>query len=284
MIAAEWQKLDAARDALRAPRLQINQLEQDEVKFVDYDFEDTHRFPAPLKAVELVHLTDLQIGSKGFQRTRFNEYLAWLLDKPTRFVLLGGDIVDAATILSVASPYDNTQEPIDQVDQATELLKPLQKAGRLLGYVGGNHERRTIKTFGDCGRLIARNLEVPYSRGVQLIDIHFGKHNPFRVSLWHGGGSARTKGAKAQMLHRFMHQADSHVYMVGHLHDVVLLFDWRQQRTGRRIKLQKIAGIMSSSFQSYWNSYAEVAAMSPSDTMMARVILEPSGKWEVTLR
>jgi uncharacterized PurR-regulated membrane protein YhhQ (DUF165 family) len=46
-------------------------------------------------------------------------------------------------------------------------------------------------------------------------------------------------------------------YLVGHLHDVVLLFDWRQQRINKRIKLQKIAGIMSSSFQEYWNSYAE---------------------------
>ena len=279
-----WAQVDALRANLATPRLQVNQQYDDEVKLVEYDFFDKKRFPKPLSTVELVHLTDLQIGSKGFQRSKFLEYRGWLLDKPNRFVFLGGDIIDAATILSVASPYDNTKEPIDQVDEATELLRPLQKAGRLLGYVGGNHERRTIKTFGDCGRLIARVLEVPYSRGVQLIDIHYGEHKPFKISIWHGGGSARTKGAKAQMLHRFMHQADSHLYLVGHLHDVVLLFDWRQLRKGNKIKLQKIAGVMSSSFQDFWCSYAEVAAMSPSDTMMARVILEPSGGWEVTLK
>jgi hypothetical protein len=64
----------------------------------------------------------------------------------------------------------------------------------------------------------------------------------------------------------------------------VLLFDWRQVRNGKRIKLQKIAGVISSSFQGYWNSYAETSAMSPSDTMMARCILEPSGAWEITLK
>jgi hypothetical protein len=53
---------------------------------------------------------------------------------------------------------------------------------------------------------------------------------------------------------------------------------------GGRIKLQKVAGIMSSSFLAYWNSYAEVAALPPSDTMMARAILERNGHWEVTLR
>jgi UDP-2,3-diacylglucosamine pyrophosphatase LpxH len=284
MQRTDWAAIDAIRASLATPRLQVAQQEADEVKLLAYDFDDRKRFPSRPSQVELIHLTDLQIGAKNFQRDRFRKYREWILSSPNRFVFLGGDIIDAATILSVASPYENTDEPLDQTDEATELLKPLSDAGRLLGYVGGNHERRTCKTFGDSGRLIARNLQVPYSRGVQLIDLHYGKHKPFKVSLWHGGGSARTKGAKAQMLHRFMHQADSQLYLVGHLHDVVLLFDWRQARVDGRIKLQKIAGVMSSSFLSYWNSYAEVFAMSPSDTMMARTILEPSGAWEVTLK
>jgi hypothetical protein len=81
-----------------------------------------------------------------------------------------------------------------------------------------------------------------------------------------------------------MQQADSQLYLVGHLHDSLLLFDWRQVRQRGKIKLQKIAGVMSSSFQAYWNTYAETYALSPSDTMMARVILDPSGGWEVTLK
>lgn len=281
---ADWSKIDALRDSLATPRLRVNQFVDDEIKFVDYNFDDSRRFKRPPAQVELVHLTDLQYGAKNFQEDRFLKYRDWMLSTPNRFAFLGGDLIDAATVLSVGSPYDNTVEPIDQVDGLCRLLEPLASQGRLLGYVGGNHERRTIKTFGDCGRLIARNLQVPYSRGVQLIDIRFGEHKPFKVSLWHGCGGARTKGAKAQMLHRFMQQADSHVYLVGHLHDVVLLFDWRQQRVGGKIKLQKIAGIMSSSFLGYWSSYAETSAMPPSDTMMARVILDRDGKWETTLR
>jgi hypothetical protein len=120
--------------------------------------------------------------------------------------------------------------------------------------------------------------------GVQLIDIHFGEHKPFKISLFHGRGAARTKGSKAQMLHQFMGQGDSQVYLCGHLHDALVLFDWRQKRFGDGIKLQKIAGAMSSSFLEYWNTYAEVAGLSPSDTMMARIILEPNGHWEITLR
>jgi hypothetical protein len=232
--------------------------------------------------IELIHLTDLQYGAKAFKEKRFKEYRDWILADPDRFVCLGGDIIDAATVLSVASPYENTAEPGRQVEECVELLKPIR--GRILGYVGGNHERRTAKTYGDAGRVIATLLKIPYSRGVQNIDIRYGRHQPFKISLWHGSGSARTKGAKAQMLHRFMHQGDSSLYLVGHLHDVVALYDWRQQRQDGKIVLKKIAGVMSSSFQDYWNTYAEVAGMSPSDTMMARCVLGPKGDFEVTLK
>jgi hypothetical protein len=279
-----WSEIDKARAEMAVPNLRVNQQEDEEVKFVEYNFDDPKRFPKQPSQIELTHLTDLQYGAKTFQQDRFEQYRDWLLASPNRFCFLGGDIIDAATVLSIASPYENTKEPAAQVKGIVRLLEPLASKGRILGYVGGNHERRTCKTFGDSGALIADYLKVPYSRGVQLIDVVFGEHKPFKVSLWHGTGAAQTKGAKAQMLHRFMQKADSHVYLVGHLHDVVLLFDWRQQRTGGKIKLQKIAGIMSSSFQGYWNSYAEVAGLAPSDTMMARVVLERSGRWEVTLR
>lgn len=283
-MTTNWAEIDRLRAGLRAPRVSVSHSVADEVKLVKWDFNDRKRFPDQPKQIEISHLTDLQYGSKNFERKRFIQYRDWILESPDRFVVLGGDLIDAATVLSIASPYENTEEPIDQVEGVIDILKPLAASHRILGYVGGNHERRTAKAFGDCGRLIGKALDVPYSGGVQLVDILFGSHKPFKISLWHGSGAARTKGAKAQMLHRFMSQADSQVYLVGHLHDVVLLFDWRQQRSANGIKLQKIAGIMSSSFMGYWNSYAERAAMSPSESMMARVILERNGKWEVTLR
>jgi len=234
--------------------------------------------------IELIHLTDLQYGAKSYKADRFAEYREWILSVPNRFVLLGGDIIDSATLLSKGSAFENTGQPRDQVYGVLEELTPLR--GRILAYVGGNHERRTEKTFGEAGHLIATMLKIPYSRGRQVVDVHYGKHQPFKISLWHGSGSARTKGAKMQMLHRFMGQGDSQAYLVGHLHDVVATYDWRQIRDLNKkvINLQKIAGVMSSSFQAYWNTYAEVFGMSPSDTMMARLVLEEDGGWELTLK
>jgi hypothetical protein len=241
-----------------------------------------HFDPKKFKTLELLMLTDVQWGSITCKEDRVKEFLDWILAVPNRFVFFGGDMIDAATVLSVGSPYENKYEPKEQMLRFIETFARIRH--RVLGYVGGNHEQRTSKAFGECGSLIATLLRIPYSAGKQLIDVHFGQHQPFKVDLWHGGGAARTKGAKAQMLHRFMQQGDSQLYLCGHLHDVVLLFDWRQQRKGNDIHLEKIAGCMSSSFLEFWGGYGERMGLAPSDTMMCRCVLDPSGHWEVTLR
>ena len=191
-------------------------------------------------------------------------------------------MIDAATSISIASPYENTEEPQGQVFRFVEHAMPLRH--RILGYVGGNHERRGVKTFGDIGHLIATMLKIPYSSGKQFVDINYGDHKAFKNSLWHGGTGSRTKGAKMQMLHRFMTQGDAQCYWVGHLHDAMMTFDWREKRQNGKIKLEKFAGVMSSSFLEHYGTYAEVAGMAASGTMMWRLILEPNGKWELTAR
>jgi hypothetical protein len=240
------------------------------------------KFGGEFKTIEILHITDVQFGHICCNVPRFREYRDWILAKPNRFTVWGGDMVDAAHALSVASPYENTVEPQQQVFRFVEEAAPMRH--RVIGYVGGNHERRSSRMFGDLGHLIATFLKIPYSSGKQFIDIHYGDHKPFKMSLWHGGTGSRTKGAKAQMLHRFMGQADSQLYMVGHLHDAILLFDWREKRKGRQIALEKIAGVMSSSFLEHYGTYAEVAGLCGADTMMWRCILEPTGKWELTAR
>lgn len=262
----------------RTHRLEQSMILDQQVKYVTVRFDEAEH-----ETVELMMMTDLQYGHRAFKADRFNQYRDWILSKPNRFVFLGGDIIDAATKLSVGDPHDNSCAPDRQVEGVLTLLKPL--AGRILGYVGGNHERRTQTTYGDSGRVIATWLKLPYSAGFQFFDIHFGKHRPFKVTMHHGTGSAQTKGAKAQMLHRLMQKGDSQVYLCGHLHDVVVLYDWRQHRApDKTIQLQKIAGVMSSSFLDYWNTYAEVAGLAPSDTLMGRIVLDPAGGWELTLK
>lgn len=250
----------------------------DECKYITVHV-DPKKYP---KNIEIIHITDVQFGSLSCNVPVFKEFLSWILREPNRFVFLGGDLIDAATVVSIASPYENTECPQGQVYRLCELMMPIRH--RILGYVFGNHERRGEKTFGNLGNLIATLLRIPGSSGKQFIDIHYGDHAPFKNSLWHGGSGSRTKGAKLQMLHRFMAQGDAQCYWVGHLHDALMTFDWRERRKSGRIHLEKFAGVMSSSFLDHYGSYAEVAGMAPSGTMMWRLILEPNGHWELTAR
>src|SRR5690348_14003694 len=168
-----------------------------ERKYMRWEF-DKRKY----KSIEILHLTDTQYGHVECQIDRIKEYIDWILAKPNRFVLFGGDMVDASNIFSPGSPWENVCAAQGQIYQFCNLVAPLR--GRILGYVGGNHERRGVKTFGDLGLLIATLLKIPYSSGRQLIDISFGLHDPFEIDLWHGRGAARTDGAKVMMVSNYV--------------------------------------------------------------------------------
>lgn len=251
----------------------------DESKYVTANFSPKD-YP---NGIEIIHLTDVQYGHLACNVQKFIEYREWILSEPNRFVFFGGDMVDAATALSVASPYENTEEPQGQVYKFVQMAMPIRH--RVLGYVGGNHERRSSKAFGDLGHLIATLLKIPYSSGKQFVDINYGGHQPFKNSLWHGGTGSKTKGAKAQMIHRFMTQGDSQVYWVGHLHDVLMIGDVRERRgPDGAIVPEKYCGVMSSSFLEHYGTYAEVMGLPAGDCQMWRLVLEPNGKWMMSLR
>lgn len=248
-------------------------------KRVIHNFNDTD-----FNTLELLHITDVQFGHKYCNTKRVIEYRDWILARPNRFMLWGGDMGDFGTKISKhGSPWEQLWEPQGALYEFCELWAPA--AHRVLGYVGGNHERHTIPSFGDAGQSIASLLKVPYSPGQQLIDINFGDHAAFRIHMWHGGGSSVTPGAKMQMLARFMERGDSQLYLVGHLHEPMVRFLARplRQKNGS-IKLIKVGGAMSSSFLDYYGTYAEVMNLSSAPLMMARTVLERNGHWELTLR
>lgn len=255
-------------------------------KYVAWHF-DPKEFPS----VEILHITDTQFGHVEAQYDRIVEYRDWVLSKPNRFVLFGGDMIDASTIFSPGSPWENLAEPQSQVYKFCELMAPLRP--RILGYVGGNHERRGVKTFGDLGVLIAMLLRIPYSNGRQLIDIHYGEHNdkgynrPFQIDLWHGRGASRTDGAKVMMVSNYTKDhPGADLYLTGHLHDCFVFQKFRERRLSdkQNVKIKKYWFGMSSSFLNHWGTYAEVSGMSITDVSMIRLVLEPNGHAEVTLR
>lgn len=262
----------------RALKLQGGMHWGEQTKYITYDMTDMK------EPLEIIHMTDIQFGHVGCRVDKVIEYRDWILSEPNRYVFFGGDNIDAGHKLSIGSPWEQIGEPQTQVYRFCEMFAPMRH--RILGYVGGNHERRGLPTFGDLGSLLAHILEIPYSAGRQFIDFKFAGGKSFRLDGWHGKGAAQTAGAKLQMLHRYMQSGDSQIYLVGHLHDAIVKFDWRITRVPgkNKVELVKIGGAMSSSFLEYFGGYAEVMGLQPSGLMMARIVVEPTGHWELTCR
>ena len=241
--------------------------------------------PAKMFAeIQLMQITDVQFGHVACRYDRVIEYRDWILAEPNRFMLWGGDMIDAATKISVGDPWENLAGPARQIFKFCEVWAPARH--RILGYVGGNHERRGQTTYGDLGSAIAAFLKIPYSMGRQAVDIQYGKHRPFKISLWHGAGGARTKGTAAQILDRFMQQGDSQLYLMGHVHQPLVMPIWKQYRTpgSLQIRLQKVIGAIGSSFMETWHTYGEAAGYAAGDVLMACTELTPDGHWQVSLR
>lgn len=248
-----------------------------ETKYLSWDFSK-----AKFNTLELVQITDMQWGHICCKRDRVLEYRDWVLAKPNRYMLWTGDNIDSAHMQSKGTPWENTGSPQQQMFEFVEVWAPARH--RILGYVGGNHERRVLTTFGDLGIAIAALLQIPYSRGKQLIDIHFGKHTPFQVSQWHGVGGARTKGTVAQVLTRFASEGDSQLYLMGHLHQPMIIPFWKERRGVQGIRAVKTIAALGSSFMDNWGSYGEVSGYAAGDVLMPRCLLEKDGSWEVTLK
>jgi len=237
------------------------------------------------KRIELLHITDVQFGHVECRYHRVAEYRDWVLAEPNRFMFWGGDMIDAYAAWSPGTAWDNLFDPQSQVYRFVECWAPARH--RILGFVGGNHERRAIPGFGDLGVLLATLLKVPYSNGQQLVDIHYGAWKPHKTHLWHGRGAARTDGGKMQMMMTFVKDhPGSHLYLVGHLHTAMMRTLHSAERREDKLDVRMVKGFaaMSSSFLSTWGTYSEVSGLSPHDCMMACLVLEPDGGSEMTWR
>lgn len=248
-------------------------------RYVDWKFDRTE-----LEQIEILHLTDIQYGHPSCEIHRLTEHLDWVVAKPNRFFVLGGDCVDASHALAKGHGIGQ-KEPQVQVVEFANMIAPY--VHRCLGYVGGNHERRSIPMFGDLGRLISFLLGIPYSPGKQYVNIYFGEHKPFKIGLFHGSSGGQTKGAVANQVYRWMMQGDCQYYLLGHLHQAMVIPDNREVHDlkNRCMVNQKIVGAMSTSFLDHYGTYSEVAGYrNPGNSMMALCTLDKNGKWEVRLR
>lgn len=228
---------------------------------------------------------DEQLGHVTCDEDRVKKDIAWVERNSECLVFLLGDAIDSATKTSPGSIRENNLSPLRQIDQYLDLHQSIKD--RIIGYVGGNHERRIDKALDDSGaavRLIARGLsgpnhKVPYSGGILLVDVHWRGH-VWTFTLFHGAGAAQTPGSKIQRMQRNMLLSDSMITLSGHLHD--------EAKTSRRyvkravdgsVRVVKQTALQCGTYLQYIGSYGEVGGMSPVGPDMIVIELFPDGKY-----
>lgn len=241
------------------------------------------RMPKNAPYVEILHMADVQWGSRFCREDKARQYFDWVLQDPWRFVTLGGDLVEAYNYLkSPGTPYEQIADPYTCLGSLLRVLMPV--AHRVLGCVSGNHERRHI-ALTDLTRMIAELLQVPWAPGRQHIALNYSRWQPFKIAMHHGRGNAQTRGGVVNILEKLAKMDDSDLFFMGHLHQSNVIHItrniWNPER--RAIEFKDSWAAMGSHFQNHWGSYADVAGMVPSKLSMPLARLERNGEWRVVL-
>ncbi len=188
-------------------------------------------FMLPMKEVRLLPIGDLQIGTSGFNKQKFSEYIAWGQSIGAYYIGLG-DYADVASpsnraILAKAfvDLYESPREAIDrameeQLAEVQEILYPT--IGRWFGLVSGHHYWEFQDGTTTDTRL-AEFLETKYmGDGAAMSFLRFedeetGRQGEAKVYFQHGSGGATTPGGALAKLLRVAQVLHAHVYLQGHI-------------------------------------------------------------------
>jgi predicted phosphodiesterase len=185
--------------------------------------------PKELEKIELHTFADEHIGDEHCDLDRLKQRIEYVENTPNAYCLLNGDIIDNATKTSIGDTYAQVFNPMEQLENAVNLFRPLAEKGKIIAITHGNHEARTYRKEGiDLSYLLAVQLGLfeRYSPTSALIFLRFGKsrnnsgHSKqcYTIFMLHGSGGGRKEGAKAIRLADMSSIVDTDIYCHAHTH------------------------------------------------------------------
>jgi predicted MPP superfamily phosphohydrolase len=186
--------------------------------------------PHTIEEMEIVPIADVHIGDAHSDEKMFKNVVQYILEKPNRYVVLNGDLMDMALTMSVSDSYGAKYPPSQQIKRVADILRPIKE--RILAMGSGNHEFRTYKFTGiDTSRYLALELGIEdrYSENSFVLFLKVGESDNTRLSkvkqqvysifVQHGAGGGRKIGGKANRLNDSDQIiADADLYIMGHVH------------------------------------------------------------------
>lgn len=244
--------------------------------------------------IKITPLTDFHLGSPQCDIKKIKSLLKKIEKDKTAFCFLGGDIMDTTLKSSVGSVYQNSMQPMAQLDFAVELLKPLADKGRILAIVGGNHEARISKDVGlDLTKLLACQLGIAdvFCPETCLLFLKVGekkhKKRPYQYISYitHGSGGGRRDGGKINRLVDLAEIVDADVYFCGHTHlPATLKKDFIRPNYTNQSLSQITRTFVNSSAMLKYGGYGEVQGYTPSSIAYPQVIFKGKGTDKLEVR
>lgn len=237
------------------------------------------QFDPDVTDVKIFNFTDTHVGHKNFDRQRFINDVAMVEDDSNAFVVIGGDLIEAATKLSVGDPWEANMRPQEQSMEAAKLLMPI--AHKLLAYRSGNHDAGRFKhTSTDMAEVIAHYLQVPYFKVETVIDLQL-QQQLFTVLLDHGhsGGSIQAILKDAEKFHEFA-AFFVHAHFSGHVHNSQIIERVMKQKVvGKGLEFQRSFTVVGGSHLRYTKTYAEESKFSPAPQDLTFMEFHSSGQY-----
>jgi UDP-2,3-diacylglucosamine pyrophosphatase LpxH len=178
--------------------------------------------------IELRAIGDLHIGDSACDYEMIFELVRWVKAKPTRYIVIAGDLFNAALRDSVSDVYSDVMTVDMAMEKFAEIFKPI--ADRVVAVVEGNHDRRVWKVAGvDPAKWACAKCGIPYYEAEALVCIKLGHHASQRgntkrapihylMYMTHGVGGGRLRGGKINSLARLGDIVTADLYIQGHTH------------------------------------------------------------------
>lgn len=221
---------------------------------------------------------DLHCGSKHFNEKYVKSDLQLVdEDRENSRIIVMGDVIENANKSSVgAGVYEQSEDPVSQVERAAEIFSPYRDL--IDGIVTGNHELRSYKSEQiDLMYLFAKflGLEHKYMGYSGVIGYAWNKRS-YNVYVWHGAGGGGRPGSSINKLEDQVKTVDADVYLMGHVHrkmaykkDVFRV----DSRNRKMTKGEQMFIVTGSSLE--WNgSYAQMTGLAPSTAGYPHFILD----------
>lgn len=247
-----------------------------------------------LNYLEIVPIADAHIGDPLSDMDLLKREIEYVKNNDNAYAILNGDLINNAIKTSVSDVYSERLTPMQQLELAARLLKPI--SNKILCVTSGNHEDRTYKTDGiDLTKVLCRELGVEdrYSNASALLFIRFGELKTqetngsgknrkvcYTVYVTHGSGGGGRTGSKANRASNLASIIDSDIYITSHFHTPIA-FKESYHRTDVRnstVSLVDKLFVVTSSFLNY-GGYGEKFCFAPTSKDNPHILLDGSRKY-----